>query len=61
MKVLLDENLPYQQNTDLLEISIFILDVRQNVLPRLVPFVPELLEIWEEPLEEKVYVLKEKK
>ncbi len=56
--VAVDKNLPYQQNTNQLPVSIFILDVHRNVLPSLLPLVPKLLEKWQLPLEKKVFLIK---
>jgi predicted nuclease of predicted toxin-antitoxin system len=56
--VAVDKNLPYQQNPEKLTVSIFILDVHRNVLANLTPYAPILLEAWEEPLEEKIYLLR---
>jgi len=57
--VAVDKNLPYQQNTRQLPVSIFILDVHRNVLASLLPFVPKLLEKWESSLEKEVFILRE--
>jgi predicted nuclease of predicted toxin-antitoxin system len=57
--VAVDKNIPFQQNPQSLGVSIFILDVKRNVLSQLLPFVARLLAFWEEPLEKRVYVLKE--
>lgn len=56
--VVVDKNLPYQENQDKLIISIFILDVLKNVLPNLKPFVPKLLAIWEKPLEKGIFIVR---
>jgi hypothetical protein len=40
--VTVDKNLPYQQNTSSLLVSIFVLDARSNELPYLLPLVPKL-------------------
>jgi len=40
--VTVDKNLPYQQNTSSLPVSIFVLDARSNELPYLLPLVPKL-------------------
>ena len=40
--ITVDENLPYQQNTSTLPVSVFVLDALSNELPYLLPLVPEL-------------------
>lgn len=55
--VAVDKNLPYQQNENSLTVAIFILDVKKNVLTNILPFVPKLLISWEQPLENRFYLL----
>ncbi len=55
--VAVDKNLPYQQNTNQLPVSVFILDVRRNVLPSLLPLVPTLLEKWQSTPEKAVFII----
>ncbi len=57
--VAVDKNLPYQQNLGNLPVSIFVLDVKRNVLSSLLPIVPSLLAAWAFPLEKKVYLISE--
>ena len=40
--ITVDKNLPYQQNTSTLPLSVFVLDALSNELPYLLPLVPEL-------------------
>ena len=40
--ITVDKNLPYQQNTSTLPVSVFVLDAVSNELPYLLPLVPEL-------------------
>jgi len=40
--ITVDKNLPYQQNTASLPISVFVLDARSNELPYLLNLVPKL-------------------
>jgi hypothetical protein len=40
--ITVDKNLPYQQNTVSLPISVFVLDAQSNELPYLLPLVPKL-------------------
>lgn len=58
--VAVDKNLAYQQNTGNLPLSIFVLNVRRNILPSLFPLIPDLLAAWNQPLEKKVYIIDEK-
>jgi hypothetical protein len=38
--ITVDKNLPYQQNTSTLPVSVFVLDALSNELPYLLPLVP---------------------
>jgi predicted nuclease of predicted toxin-antitoxin system len=40
--ITVDKNLPYQQNTSTLPVSVFVLDAVSNELPYLLPLVPRL-------------------
>ena len=40
--ITVDKNLPYQQSTSTLPVSVFVLDAVSNELPYLLPLVPEL-------------------
>jgi hypothetical protein len=40
--ITVDKNLPYQQNTSTLPVSVFVLDAISNELPYLLPLVPNL-------------------
>ena len=40
--ITVDKNLPYQQNTSTLPVSVFVLDAISNELPYLLPLVPKL-------------------
>ena len=40
--ITVDKNLPYQQNTSNLPVSVFVLDALSNELPYLLPLIPEL-------------------
>ena len=40
--ITVDKNFPYQQNTSILPLSVFVLDALSNELPYLLPLVPEL-------------------
>jgi predicted nuclease of predicted toxin-antitoxin system len=40
--ITVDKNLPYQQNTSTLPISVYVLDAVSNELPYLLPLVPKL-------------------
>jgi len=40
--ITVDKNLPYQQNTSTLPVSVFVLDAISNELPCLLPLIPEL-------------------
>ncbi len=40
--ITVDKNLPYQQNTSTLPVSVFVLDALSNELPYLLPLVPKL-------------------
>lgn len=52
------KNLPYQQNTRLLPVTIIVLDVKRNVPASLQMFSEQLGTILSQPLHKKVIVLK---
>jgi len=55
--IAVDKNLPYQQNNLDLPVKIIILDIFQNTLPNLIPFVPLILTHLEPPIKNEVIVL----
>lgn len=55
--IAVDKNLPYQQNNLDLPVKIIIIDIFQNTLPNLIPFVPLILTHLEPPIEKEVIVL----
>jgi hypothetical protein len=57
--IAVDKSLPYQHNQARLPVTIFILDVKKNVLPSLQAFMPDLLSWLSQPLDKKVIILAE--
>lgn len=55
--IAVDKNLPYQQNETALPVKIIILDVFRNILPNLIPFVPNILKELEPPIIKEVVIL----
>jgi predicted nuclease of predicted toxin-antitoxin system len=56
--IVVDKNIPYQQNITKLPCLIIVLDVLRNTLRHLHPLVPQVLEILQKNLEEKIVVVK---
>lgn len=57
--IVVDKNLPYQQNTSKLPCLLIVLDVFRNTLKHLQPLVPQILEVLQEEVTKKVIVIKE--
>ncbi len=55
--IAVDKNLPYQQNTERLPVTIFILDVVKNVLLSVKPFAPVILDHLSKGVKKEVIVL----
>jgi hypothetical protein len=55
--LLVDKNIPYQQNPAAIPCLIIILDVARNTLKHLIPLVPALLNVLNGPVERKIIVL----
>jgi predicted nuclease of predicted toxin-antitoxin system len=43
--IVVDKNIPYQQNTANLSCSVIVLDVYRNTLKHLLPLVPQILNV----------------
>ena len=56
--LVVDKNIPYQQNIKTFPFAVIIIDVFRNTLTTLQLMMPKLLLILEEPLLEKVIVVK---
>jgi hypothetical protein len=54
-----DKNIPYQQNTKDIPFSIIVLDVYRNTLKNLEPLVPQILNILNSAVSDKVIVINE--
>ena len=57
--IVVDKNIPYQQNTKDIAFSIIVLDVFRNTLKSIEPLVPKILEILNSAVSDKVIVIKE--
>jgi len=55
--IVVDKNIPYQQNISKLPCLIIVLDVFRNILKHLEPFVPQILEILQQEPDKKVLIL----
>jgi hypothetical protein len=55
--IAVDKNLPYQQNKELLPVTIIIPNVRRNTLSNLLPFVPLIHQLLSTPQNNEVIVL----
>ena len=57
--IVVDKNIPYQQNTKDIPFSIIVLDVFRNTLKSLEPLVPKILSILNSAVSDKVIVITE--
>ena len=57
--IVVDKNLPYQQNISTLPCLIIVLDVFRNTLKHLTPLMASLLDVLNNPAEKKVMVITE--
>lgn len=55
--IVVDKNIPYQQNPAAIPCLIVVLDVIRNTLKHLVPLVPAVLNVLNGPVEKKIVVL----
>ena len=56
--IVVDKNIPFQQNVANLPCLVIVLDVYRNTLKHLLPLVPELLQILGSEATEKVVIIK---
>jgi predicted nuclease of predicted toxin-antitoxin system len=57
--IVVDKNIPYQQNTKNISFTIIVLDVFRNTLKSLAALIPNTLEIINNPLQDKVIIINE--
>ena len=57
--IVVDKNIPFQQNTKEIPFTIIVLDVFRNTLKSLVVLVPLIIETFNNPVSEKVIILNE--
>lgn len=57
--IVVDKNIPYQQNIKTLRCFIIVLDVLRNTLTHLKPLVPKISLVLEEMGKEKIIIVKE--
>jgi predicted nuclease of predicted toxin-antitoxin system len=57
--IVVDKNIPYQQNTKDIPFSIVVLDVFRNTLKSLEAILPQLISILNIPVTDKVIVINE--
>ena len=55
--IVVDKNIPYQQNITKLTYLIIVLDVIRNTLHHLQPLVPQVLETLQKNIEEKIVII----
>jgi hypothetical protein len=58
--IVVDKNIPYQQNVSKFPCTLIVLDVLRNILVHLQPMLPALFNVLESGLTEKVIIIKEK-
>ena len=57
--IVVDKNIPYQQNISTLPCLIIVLDVMRNTLQHLTPLLPSVIKILEDFTENKVVIVTE--
>ncbi len=57
--IVVDKNLPYQQNTSTLPCSVIVLDVFRNTLKHISPLIPSVLLALNNASEKKIMVISE--
>ncbi len=55
--IVVDKNIPYQQNISTLPCLIIVLDVVKNTLHHLETLIPQLLDIFKKDISEKIIVV----
>jgi hypothetical protein len=58
--IVVDKNIPYQQNIENLPCMIIVLDVYRNTLKHLIPLVPKVITTLNQRFRKEVMVLPEK-
>jgi hypothetical protein len=56
--IVVDKNIPYQQNIAQLPCPIIILDVIRNTLNNIEPLLPKIIEILESKVIDKIVIIK---
>jgi hypothetical protein len=59
--IVVDKNIPYQQNTANLSCSVIVLDVYRNTLKHLLPLVPPILKVLNVRPADKITIIKEER
>lgn len=57
--IVVDKNIPYQQHTNNIPCLIIVLDVFRNTLKHIDRFLPQILEILNRPVTDKIIIIKE--
>jgi predicted nuclease of predicted toxin-antitoxin system len=57
--IVVDKNIPYQQNLSTLPCLIIVLDVIRNTLKHISPLIPSVLDVLKDSTERKVIVIPE--
>jgi hypothetical protein len=55
--IVVDKNIPYQQNTAKLPCLVIVLNVYRNTLKHLVPLIPKILEVLKREPSSKIVVI----
>jgi hypothetical protein len=59
--IVVDKNIPYQQNIDKISFTIIVLDIFRNTLKQLEAILPEILLVFKQISSEKIIFIKEAK
>jgi hypothetical protein len=59
--IVVDKNIPYQQNVSKLPCLVIVLDVFRNTLKYLQPLVPQVLEVLQKEITKKIIIVEEER
>ena len=56
--IVVDKNIPYQQNISKLPCLVIVLDVVRNTLQHMEPLVPQVIDVLQQNITEKMIIIK---
>ena len=58
--IVVDKNIPYQQNINSLPCLVIVLDIYRNTLKHILPLIPKILEVLNNREAEKIMIVSQK-